>query len=85
MLATYGFEANPVPLALVYTHVFPVLALKLETLVTDLTFVHVLVVFVFVMKHGCWGIEVLLTQVALYTWVFNPEVFVKFFLRCKFF
>ena len=46
-LTTFGFETNPVSLCLMYPHMFTFLAFKLKSFIAYFTFVHVLVVFVF--------------------------------------
>ena len=68
-LATFGFETNPIPLCLVYPHVFMFLAFKLKSFITYFTFLHVVIVFVFMPKHSSWSVEVFLTQITLHRWV----------------
>ena len=68
LLTTFGFETNPIPLCLVYPHVFTFLAFKLKSFITYFTFLHVVVVFVFMLKHSSWSVKVFFTQITFHRW-----------------
>ena len=76
-LSTFRFETNPIPLCLMYPHVFTFLAFKLKTFITYFTFVHVVIVFELMLKHSSWSVQVFLTQItfqggcAAWKWLFS--------------
>ena len=74
VLTTLGYETNPISLRFVYPHVFTFLAFKLKSFITYFTFIHVVIVFVFMPKHSSWSVKVFLTQVAFHQWMYSTEV-----------